>query len=123
MFDALQGSSLSWAIPGTCVVEDKIAVERRRSVARKAWVAGGDAAGNLLRHVWRCFASGEVEDIGRMRRGSDGFDVGGQRVEAGREGVAVVDHRAVDVLLRVEHQPVASPPGRIEARGVMRLQK
>jgi len=109
---------------GTGVVEDNIAADHGRGVADKARGSRSYEAGELLRNAPIYLGGGQIEDIGRMRRSRNLGSVSGNTVEVSRrEGIGITDDVAIEVFLRRKHEPVADPPGSIEAGGVVRFQE
>src|SRR6266581_7286073 len=109
---------------GTGVVEDHIATDHGRGVADKTRGSRSDEAGEVLRNAPIYLGGGQIEDVGRMRRSRNRGSVSGNTVEVSRrEGIGITDDVTIEVLLRRKHEPVADPPGRIEAGGVVRFQE
>ena len=108
----------------TVVVEDNIAIDHGRGVADKAWGSRSDEAGEVLRNAPIYLGGGQIEDVGRMRRSRNRGSISGNTVEVSRrEGIGITDDVAIEVFLRRIHEPVADPPGSIEAGGVVRFQE
>jgi len=109
---------------GTGVVEDNIAADHGRGVADKTRGSRSDEAGELLRNAPIYLGCSQIEDVGRMRRSRNRGSVSGNTVEVSRrEGIGITDDVAIEVFLRCKHEPVANPPGSIEACGIVRFQK
>ena len=109
---------------GTGVVEDHIAADHGRGVADKTRSSRSDEAGEVLWNAPIYFGGGQIEDVGRMRCSRNRDSVSGNTVEVSRrEGISITDNVAIEVFLRRKHEPVANPPGGIEAGGVVRFQE
>jgi hypothetical protein len=109
---------------GTGIEENIIATDHGRSVADKARVSRSDEHVEMLRYAPSYLGGSKIEDVGRMWRSRNYGSVSGNTVEVSRlEGIGITDDVTIQVLLRCKHEPVADPPGSIEARGVVRFQE
>ena len=109
---------------GTGVVEDNVAADHGRCVAGKRRGPRSDEAGEVLRNARIYLGAGQIEDVGGMRRCRNRGSVSGNTVEVSRrEGIGITDDVAIEVFLRSKHEPVAGPPGSIEAGCVVRFKE
>ena len=109
---------------GTGIKENNIAIDHSRGVADKARVSRSDEHGEMLRYAPSYLGGSKIEDVGRMWRSRNYGSVSGNTVEVSRlEGIGITDDVTIQALLRRKHEPVADPPGSIEASGMVCFQE